>query len=91
VAFTATRWGTLLEPQAGWHHQPPRAVDCYRYCLAHPAVHVVLTAPQSAAELSENLAVLQAPPMSPSERAHWERFGDVVYAAGRDAFETRWP
>src|SRR5215471_11983368 len=35
IAFTATRWGTLLEPQADWPNPPPTASDCYRYCLAH--------------------------------------------------------
>ena len=29
--------------------------------------------------------------MSDRDRAHWERFGDHVYAAGTDAFENRWP
>ena len=28
VAFTATRWGTLLEPYADWPGPPPTASDC---------------------------------------------------------------
>ncbi len=32
VAFTATRWRSLLESHAGWSGPPPSAVDCYRYC-----------------------------------------------------------
>jgi aryl-alcohol dehydrogenase-like predicted oxidoreductase len=91
VAFTATRWGTLLESPAQWPEQPPRAADCYRYCLAHPAVQVVLTAPQSLTELEANLGVLRSTPMSAQDRMHWEQFGDVVRAAGKGAFETRWP
>src|SRR5260370_9320011 len=51
VAFTATRWGTLLEPYATWPGPPPTAPDCYRYCLAQPSVRVVLTAPRSLTEL----------------------------------------
>src|SRR5438046_6548852 len=46
VAFTATRWGTLLEPHADWPGRPPTASDGYRYCLAHRPVLVVLTAPR---------------------------------------------
>ncbi|MCI0642734.1 MAG: hypothetical protein L0Y72_15865 [Gemmataceae bacterium] len=90
VAFTATRWGTLLEPQAGWSGRPPTASDCYRYCLAQPAVHMALTAPRSLAELEQNLTVLASPSMSKQECARWQRFGDLVYGAGKGAFETSW-
>ena len=44
VAFTATRWGTLLEGHPDWSEVPPTALDCYRYCLAQPGVEVVLSA-----------------------------------------------
>jgi aryl-alcohol dehydrogenase-like predicted oxidoreductase len=91
VAFTATRWGTLLEPRADWSGPPPTASDCYRYCLAQPAVQVVLTAPRTLAELAHNLEVLQSPPLSSHEAARWQRFGDLVYGAGKGAFETIWP
>jgi aryl-alcohol dehydrogenase-like predicted oxidoreductase len=91
VAFTATRWGTLLEPQAGWPGPPPTAADCYRYCLAEPSVQVVLTAPNSVAELEQNLDVLRLPPMPKQERDRWQRFGDLVYGTGKGAFETSWP
>src|SRR5437588_148423 len=30
VAFTATRWGTLLEPHPQCNDDPPSAADCYR-------------------------------------------------------------
>ncbi len=91
VAFTATRWGTLLEAPAQWPGKPPSAADCYRYCLAQPAVHVVLTSPRSVPELQENLKVLYSPAMSAAECAKWERFGDLIHAGGADAFEKRWP
>ncbi|MFL5244555.1 MAG: aldo/keto reductase [Gemmataceae bacterium] len=91
VAFTATRWGTLLEPHADWPGTPPTASDCYRFCLAQRAVHVVLTAPPSLAELEENLDVLELPPMSNQKRDQWQRFGDLVYGSGKGAFETSWP
>lgn len=88
VAFTATRWGTLLEPHAGWPGPPPTAADCYRYCLTQPSVQVVLTAPRSLVELEQNLDVLELPPMTKQKRGHWQRFGDLVYGAGKAAFET---
>ncbi len=90
VAFTATRWRSLLEPHAGWTGPLPSAVECYRYCLAHPAVQVVLTAPQTVDELEENLAVLEAPPLTDAERVRCEQFGDLVYGRGDDRFETEW-
>jgi aryl-alcohol dehydrogenase-like predicted oxidoreductase len=91
VAFTATRWGTLLEPHADSPGLPPTASDCYRYCLAQQSVQVVLTAPRSLAELEQNLDVLELPAMSKLERGQWQRFGDLVYGAGKGAFETSWP
>lgn len=91
VAFTATRWGTLLEAPADWSGAAASAPDCYRYCLAQPAVHVVLTAPRSVRELDENLAVLKSPRMSRRDCARWERFGDLILGSGTSAFETRWP
>jgi aryl-alcohol dehydrogenase-like predicted oxidoreductase len=90
VAFTATRWRTLLEPRADWPGPPPTAADCYRYCLTQPAVQLVLTSPQTVAELDENLSVLTSPPLNEQEQANWSRFGDHVYGRGADAFETEW-
>jgi hypothetical protein len=50
----------------------------------------VLTAPRSPS-WSKTWAVLELPPMSKQERGHWQRFGDLVYGAGKGAFETSWP
>ncbi len=94
VAFTATRWGTLLHPHYQWQPPPPTAADCYRYCLAHPTVDIVLTSPKTTDELEENLFVLKSPPMSSQELSHWRKYGDLIYEAGRGAahdFESKWP
>lgn len=94
IAFTATRWGTLLEPRAAWNGDPPSAADCYRFCLTQPAVHVVLTAPKTLQELNENLATLKSPPMTDQARRRWEQFGDTIYKSGGRSshdFESRWP
>jgi aryl-alcohol dehydrogenase-like predicted oxidoreductase len=93
VAFTATRWGTLLEGNAEWSGELPTAADCYRYCLAQSAVHVVLTAPKSLDELEQNAGVLKLPPMDAESLIHWDRFGDKVYerSGSTKDYETRWP
>jgi aryl-alcohol dehydrogenase-like predicted oxidoreductase len=94
IAFTATRWGTLLSAPPEWCADPPTAVDCYRFCLAQEAVRLVLTAPKSLAELRENEAVLKRPPMEPHVYVHWSRFGDIIYRQGQGTsheFESQWP
>jgi aryl-alcohol dehydrogenase-like predicted oxidoreductase len=94
IAFTATRWGTLLEAHPKWDRHAPTAADCYRFCLAQLAVNVVLMAPKSIAELEENLHVLKSPPMNDSDQTHWKRFGDLVYrecGAQDHDFESQWP
>jgi aryl-alcohol dehydrogenase-like predicted oxidoreductase len=62
IAYTALRWGALLRPTPddppGF--SVPRAPAWYRFVLQHPAVAVTLAAPQSRAELEEDLRVLEA-------------------------------
>jgi predicted aldo/keto reductase-like oxidoreductase len=60
VTFTGLRWKALLHgtPEDPPGFVTPSAVDCYRFCLAHPAVSVALTAPGNRAELEENLRLL---------------------------------
>ena len=91
VAFTATRWGTLLAGHPDWPEPAPSALDCYRYCLSGPAVEVVLSAAMTAEQLQENLPLLTAPPLKNGERRHWEIYGDLVYGKGTGKFETDWP
>jgi aryl-alcohol dehydrogenase-like predicted oxidoreductase len=93
VSFTATRWGTLLEGSAHWSSEPPTAADCYRYCLAEPAVHVVLTAPKSIEELDQNVSVLKLPQMDRESCRDWEHFGQIVYERSGPTtdYEARWP
>lgn len=92
VAFTCTRWGSLLEGHAGWPGRVPSAADCYRFALRHPAVHVALTAPATENHLRQNLTVLSEPrEPAPDEMSTWKTYGDLVYGEGGDTFETRWP
>ena len=90
VAFTCTRWGQLLQGHPNWQGEIPTAADCYRYALHQKAVRLALTAPQTLAELEENLSVLQAPELSAEEVEKWEEYGALVYGDGQDRFETGW-
>ena len=90
IAFTCTRWGSLLNGHPQWHEPTPTAADCYRYALYHPAVHVALTAPATLSQLQSNLSVLNAPPLASAEIERWQDYGDLVYGSGQDAFETQW-
>jgi aryl-alcohol dehydrogenase-like predicted oxidoreductase len=62
IAYTALRWGVLLQPTPddppGF--SVPRAPYWYRFVLQQPAVAVTLAAPQTRAELEEDLQVLDA-------------------------------
>jgi aryl-alcohol dehydrogenase-like predicted oxidoreductase len=70
VTYTALRWGALLQPT---RDDPPgfavpRAPTWYRFALQNPAATVVVMAPESGAELEEDLTVLEAAgPLSTAE------------------------
>ena len=60
VTFTGLRWKALLGPTPADPpgFTPPSAVECYRFCLAQPAVSVALAAPGNRAELDQDLELL---------------------------------
>jgi aryl-alcohol dehydrogenase-like predicted oxidoreductase len=81
IAYTALRWGWLLRATPGDppRFSLPRAPDWYRFVLQHPAVSVALAAPQSRAELDENLKVLDTMgPLSDAEYAALAAHGERV-------------
>ena len=90
VAFTATRWRTLLHGHPEWSGPVPSASDCYRYCLAQPGVHVVLSAPTTPAQTRQNLGVLAGKKVDRKSMAAWDAYGDLIYGDGNGAFETQW-
>ena len=82
VAYTATRWGGLIDRRLVPASEPlPRASDCYRFALTHPAVDVVLCGPKDGAELDEAMAALDRGPLSAEEVAWMHRVGDGVKTA----------
>ena len=91
VAFTCTRWGSLLTGHQDWDGPVPTAADCYQYVLHHPAIHIALTAPTTPAQLEENLTALKGTEHPLQSLPLWEAYGRLVYGDGTDAFETQWP
>ncbi len=82
VAFTSTRWGTLLDPQYLPEGEArPRSSDCYRFSLSDPHVDVCLAGPSDASQLDEALEALDAGPLDAAELAWMRRVGAHVRAA----------
>ena len=86
VAYTATRWGMLLDPKRTPDGDPtPRASDCYRFALSNPHVDVCAIGPKNAAELDEALTTLDRGPMSADEIAWMKRVGAHVREGAKNA------
>jgi len=84
VSFTATRWGKLLNPKKmPPGEKPPTAADCYRFVLSHPAVDVCVSGAKTVEQMRENLAGLDAGPMSDAELARMRRIGDHIHGPKR--------
>ncbi|MDH3891850.1 MAG: aldo/keto reductase [candidate division Zixibacteria bacterium] len=80
VIFTATCWRKLLKPKlmpAG--HHPLTAADCYRFVLSHPDVNVCVTGPSTAAQMEDNLKVLNAGPLNDEDMDRVRRIGKHIY------------
>jgi predicted aldo/keto reductase-like oxidoreductase len=81
IAYTALRWGGLLQPTPDdpREFRAPRAPDWYRFVLQSPSVAVVLAAPANRAELGEDLEVLDASgPLAPADYARLAEHGERV-------------
>jgi aryl-alcohol dehydrogenase-like predicted oxidoreductase len=79
LAFTATRWGSLLNPGlVPVGEAVPRASDCYRFVLSNPHVHATLAGPSSGLELDEAMAALDRGPLDADELAWMRRVGAAV-------------
>lgn len=85
VAFTATRWGSLLRRPRGAPEgiRVPTAGDCYRYVLARPDVDVCMSGPRNGQDLQEALAAVEKGPLPPDELSWMREFGDLVYRRRR--------
>jgi len=81
VAYTATRWGSLLSARRMPPGEPPlRGRDAYRFVLSNPDFDVCMTGPKNAAQLEEALAALDEGPLSTEEMARVRQIGEFVRA-----------
>lgn len=88
IAYTATRWGHLLDPtKMPPGEKPPPARDCYRFALTHPAANLVLCGPANREQMQEALRGLDAGPLDPEEMARIRRLGDYIYARHKPNFK----
>jgi aryl-alcohol dehydrogenase-like predicted oxidoreductase len=79
-AYTATRWATLLDRKrmpAG--ERAPGAEHCYRFCLSHPSVDMVLCGPANARQVEDACTALAKGPLDEEELNWMRRVGDHVY------------
>ena len=84
IAYTATRWGDLLNPALTPEGAPtPRASDCYRFALSNPNVQVCIAGPKNRAELDEAMAALDRGPLDAEEMAWMRRVGAEVRKRAR--------
>ena len=83
IAYTATRWGQLLDPKRMPEGSPPpEAADCYRFALTDPRVDMVLAGPANAGQLDAALAALTRGPLPAEAMERMRRIGDHVRAGG---------
>ncbi|HEY4116439.1 MAG TPA: aldo/keto reductase, partial [Byssovorax sp.] len=78
VAYTATRWGKLLEPCGDLG--PMTGPECYRFALTHPSVDTVLCGASSFDEIAHDAAGVLEGPLAGERLADVKRFGDAVRA-----------
>jgi aryl-alcohol dehydrogenase-like predicted oxidoreductase len=79
VAFTATRWGTLLDPRLTPEgERTPTPSDCYRFALTNPNVDVCLAGPKDARQLDDALIALERGPLDEHDLAWMRRVGVAV-------------
>jgi aryl-alcohol dehydrogenase-like predicted oxidoreductase len=90
IAYTATRWGHLLDPKKMPDGMsPPSASDCYRFALGQPAVDMVLTGPANREQMDEALRALERGPLDPEEQERMRRIGDHIYGRYKPSFADR--
>jgi len=95
LSYTNTSWRQLIRPLKGiemppWPGDSPAAGIppltaplCYRFVLSNPHVHAAWTGPANREQLDENLAALDAGPLSPDEEAWVREYGKQVKAKRR--------
>src|SRR5207302_238800 len=76
IAYTALRWGTLLDARYAPPGEPPlTAVEAYRFALSNPAVDVCLAGPRGEDELLAALSAMAQGPLDEAGLARARRVG----------------
>jgi aryl-alcohol dehydrogenase-like predicted oxidoreductase len=79
-AYTATRWGSLIDSnKTPSGERTPTAGDCYRFCLSHRDVDMVLCGPANGEHVRHACDALAKGPLDAEELAWMRRVGDHVY------------
>ncbi len=90
MAYTATRWGHLLDPKKmPPGEEPLLARDCYRFALSHPAVDMALCGPADQEQMEEALRALELGPLDPEEMERMHRIGDHIYGRHKPQFADK--
>jgi aryl-alcohol dehydrogenase-like predicted oxidoreductase len=80
VSFTATSWKQLLgHSRIPSGERVPKAGDCYRFVLSHPAVDVCMSGPATEEHVAEAIAAIRLGPMDADELAWMRRVGRAIY------------
>ncbi len=80
VAFTATRWGQLLEQKRMPEGETAlTAAECYRFVLSNSNVDACLTGPSTLEQMRENLSVLDQGPLDEEEMKRIRKIGAYLY------------
>ena len=83
IAYTATRWGQMLDPKRmPPGERTPAPADCYRFALSDPRVDMVLAGPASDAQFQAALEALDGGPLAPHEQERMRRIGAHVHNGG---------
>lgn len=84
IAYTALRWGTLLDPRYAPPGQAPlSATEAYRFVLSAPEVDLCLAGPRNEEELSAALSALDQGPLDEEGLVRSRLVGDAAHAFGR--------
>lgn len=79
IAYTATRWGQLLDPRRmPPGEEPLTASECYRFALSQPGIDVCLSGPATAEHVHEACRALARGPLADDEMERVRRIGAFV-------------